>query len=558
MKKCIIQLILQIMEIKYSEDGKTLIKAIGVEGHFEIPNTVTKIGDDAFEDCDKLTSLGIPAIVEEVDEGAFVNLDGLDTFVVNEDNPAFTAVDGVLYSKDMRKLIAYPKAKEQQEYVINDNVEAIGECAFGENQKLSVVTIPASLKTIGDYSFCFTSLESINVHSDNETFLSLDGVLFTKDLNELIAYPPKKDTNHYQIPSNVKKIRDLAFVGSVNLIQVEIPNSVTKIGSHAFEACEGLIRIKIPNSLTKIEKSVFADCINLNQIEIPNSVTEIGKHAFKNCKELKYIEIPYSVIKIGSFAFEDCANISIMELPGTVEEIGTGAFVGCSRLEAFYVDNNNRYFFSKEGVLYYGEDDDYYREDDDYYLADDDYDGYVDETKLIAYPSEKKEENFCIPPKIVSIDDFAFFNCNGLSSIEIPDSVERIGKSTFSGCKHLTSIKLPESLTRIEMRSFKKCEGLSSVIIPSKVRTIEDLAFYGCNGLSSVVIPHSARNIGREIFSKCPNLKEVHCGVTDLSYVSDDCFGDLTDYTLFVPIGMGYAYRHHPAFKNCKEIKIEY
>lgn len=532
------------MEIKYSEDGKTLIKAIGIEGHFEIPNTVTKIGDDAFEDCDKLTSLGIPAIVEEVDEGAFVNLDGLDTFVVNEDNPAFTAVDGVLYSKDMRKLIAYPKAKEQQEYVINDNVEAIGECAFAENQKLSVVTIPASIKTIGDFSFCFTSLESIYVHSDNETFLSLDGVLFTKDMNELIAYPTKKDTNHYQIPSNVKKIRDFAFVGSVNLIQVEIPNSVTKIGLSAFQDCEGLARIKIPNSLTKIEKSVFADCINLNQIEIPNSVTEIGEHAFKNCKELKYIEIPYSVKKIGSFAFDGCANISMMELPRTVKEIGTGAFVGCSRLEAFYVDNNNRNFFSKEGVLYYRE--------------DNDYDGWRDAPELIAYPSEKKEENFSIPPGIVSIDDFAFFNCNGLSSIEIPDSVEQIGKSTFSGCKHLTSIKLPKSLTIIEKRSFKKCEGLSSVIIPSQVSTIEDRAFYGCNGLSSVVIPHSARNIGHRIFSKCPNLKEVHCGVTDLSNVSDDCFGDLTDYTLFVPIGMGYAYRHHPAFKNCKEIKIEY
>ena len=88
--------------------------------------------------------------------------------------------------------------------------------------------------------------------------------------------------------------------------------------------------------------------------------------------------------------------------------------------------------------------------------------------------------------RVTSIDSFAFYNCSGLTSVVIGDSVKYIGWGTFGGCSGLTSVTIPDSVTVIFHEAFYGCSGLTSVTIPDRVTVIHDGAFYDCSGLTSI------------------------------------------------------------------------
>ncbi|MBO5865889.1 MAG: leucine-rich repeat domain-containing protein, partial [Bacteroidaceae bacterium] len=92
---------------------------------------------------------------------------------------------------------------------------------------------------------------------------------------------------------------------------------------------------------------------------------------------------------------------------------------------------------------------------------------------------------------VTSIGDGTFCNCNGLTSITIPNSVTSIGSSAFSGCSGLTSVEIPNSVTSIGNYTFHGCTGLTSITIPDSVTSIGESAFYYCTKLTSITIPNS-------------------------------------------------------------------
>ena len=114
-----------------------------------------------------------------------------------------------------------------------------------------------------------------------------------------------------------------------------------------------------------------------------------------------------------------------------------------------------------------------------------------------------------IPNSVTTIGDEAFMYCEGLTSVTIPNSVSSIGDGAFEGCDVLTSVTIPNSVTSIGNMAFTGCGGLTSVTIPNSVTSIGDRAFYLCSGLTSVTIPNSVTSIGNMAFSGCRELTSV-------------------------------------------------
>ena len=125
----------------------------------------------------------------------------------------------------------------------------------------------------------------------------------------------------------------------------------------------------------------------------------------------------------------------------------------------------------------------------------------------LIIPNEVKSDNKTY--HVISIDEYAFYGCTLLQSVEIPYSVTSIGNSAFIACKGLTSLTIPYSVTSIGEYAFSRCTGLTSLTIPNSVKSIGKYAFSGCTGLTSLTIGNSFTSIGDHAFEDCSNIKSM-------------------------------------------------
>jgi len=204
--------------------------------------------------------------------------------------------------------------------IIPEGVATIGDHAFCFNE-LTNVYIPASVTQIGDGAFHDNPLSTITVSEANNTYISIDGVVFSKDRKTLIAYPGSKG-NIYIIPYGVISIEACAFYGA-KMRRVIIPESVISIGREAFYGCRLEGNLTIPYGVTVIEALSFCGN-NLTQVTIPKGVTIIGDDAF-SCNQLQGVSIPDGVTSIGDRAFER-NQLSFVFIPKSVTSIGAAAF----------------------------------------------------------------------------------------------------------------------------------------------------------------------------------------------------------------------------------------
>ena len=207
------------------------------------------------------------------------------------------------------------------------------------------------------------------------------------------------------------------------------------------------------------------------------SVTTIGSNAFYYCSGLTSINIPNSVTSIGSDAFYGCSRLTSITIPNSVASIGNDAFYGCSGLSSVNINNlvawlNISFGYSANPLNYAHH----------------------------LYLNGEEVKELVIPNSVVTIGEYAFSGCSGLTSVSIPNSVISIGSYAFSSCSGLTSVNIGNSVSAIGNDAFSGCSGLTSVNIPNSVTSIGSCAFYGCTGLTSMNIPNSVISIGSLAF----------------------------------------------------------
>ena len=152
---------------------------------------------------------------------------------------------------------------------------------------------------------------------------------------------------------------------------------------------------------------------------------------------------------------------------------------------------------------------------------------------------------------ITTIPSEAFFDCDGLIGITIPNSVTSIGENAFLGCDNLTGITIPNSVTSIGINAFSRCTSLISVTIPDSVTSIGEGVFYNCSSLTSVTIPNSVTSIGINAFSRCTSLISVT--IPDSVTSIEGAFSRCTSLTSLT-IGSGVTSIVDTTFYDCSSL----
>jgi len=272
-----------------------------------IGNSVTTIGNFAFDDCIELTSVTIPDRVTTIGEYAFSDCEKLTSVTIPD---SVTAIFKY----------AFFYCEKLTSVTIPDSVTTISESVFASCRSLTSVTIGKGVTTIAEDAFrgCI-SLTTITVDDANKNYSSVEGVLFNKEKNELIYYPAGKDATSYTILDSVTSIGRIAFQGCTYLESVTIPDSVTTIGEGVFIACTALTSVTIGEAVQTIGSYAFQGCTSLASVIIPDSVTTIGNSAFYGCSELASITIPKSVMRLDCIIYR--VDITTHRLVGLLMQI---------------------------------------------------------------------------------------------------------------------------------------------------------------------------------------------------------------------------------------------
>lgn len=511
------------------DDGNAhIVEYCGSSTDVSIPDTidgvtVTEIYSDAFL-SGIAEKIHIPATIEYISsENPFAPCINLSEITVDKNNENYCINDGVLFTKDMKKMVYYPPKKDGTSYTIPDGVEQLGVASIAETS-LTEINVPDSVKEIGRHAFSF---------NPNLKKIDLSG-------------------------TSVENIDTMAFINCTSLSEVLLPESLTEIGLAAFFGCESLAEITLPSQLTVIGQSSFAGTAMMS-VRIPDTVTFIGycafgydteenpiedftiigtagsaAHTYATDKDEEYDiandftfitteaadaeedylamnpvtssdgEYEYSVLDDGTCSLLFCVSIDDTitipaEIDGyTVTEIYKGAFITSSATkiilpetvrtigEAVFSENVESITIpascteiqekepflncmSLREVNVTGEGDGAYSSEDGVLYN-------KDKSTLILYPVQKSDKEFKVPSSVKELSMSAFCYNEIIEDVDL-SGVEKIGSYAFEGCPSLKNVKLSKNLNFVGTNAFMGCTSLESIRVYDKVETIGDYAF---------------------------------------------------------------------------------
>lgn len=496
----------------------------------KFPESVKRIGYQAFKDCQALKSLILPDSITDISSGAF---DGCKSLSFVKLSDKITYIDKFTFAD----------CKALEKIVFPEKLRTINSRAFENCFSLSSVKFPDSIVSLGIDVFinCENlkkiencpvgyTYEDLGVSSDCQIYYrteDLQPLIIPDDITEIskIQFIGLKNINSILFTNSIIKIDDYAFADCCSVSTVCLPDSIKSLGELIFLGCKNLKTIEncpvgythadlgvasdcrilyrkedletiiIPEDITKIPDKSFKGYRNINKVKFHNNVTIIGNDAFMRCRSLVSIHLSSMITSIGHNAFEDCSSLSEISLPDSVIEIGRNAFENCTALKTvrlsekiqFIGNGTFRNCSSLTSIVIPNE---------------------VTGIDMYAFCGCKALQEVIFSEKLLIIGSYSFENCTSLKTLDFPDSIKRIYSRAFSGCRSLVCVRLSENLYEIALSSFKNCNSLPKISIPNSVRKIGDGAFAGCTGLREISISRRFEEDLQRIFPDV-DLSEV-------------------------------------------------
>lgn len=424
-------------------DGITSIAERGIEGSRFMKtidlNDVVSLFTNALYTNHLLTTVTLPAHLQVAGaSGSIANCYNISEYKTPADCENFEAVDGVVYSKgDRSTLYFFPPAKPVTDgkYTVGDWVKNIEKNAFLGTKTIKEMTIPASVETIKESAFNnitilskVTFVEPSHVQTIEKNAFgqcpALTEVTLPSSLTELAAiFALSSNLETVNVPAGSKlttisqgalrsntKLKNFNFLGDCDL---------TTIGAGAFQNLNQLQEFHFPKGVTGIGNNAFNGCTAMTTATFADDavISTIGAGAFADCG-LTSIDIPKSVTKLEREAFRKCDALTEVNVSENLTDISSEAFKYCENLVDINVDKKNTQYSSVDGYL----------------LS-------KDKETLVLFPHGKAHDKFTLlPPSITKIGDYAFYECENLTSVMIPNKVTSIGDRAFSLCKNLKDI----------------------------------------------------------------------------------------------------------------------
>lgn len=401
-----------------------ILTSCNTKGTFHISKNISAISANAFDDAH------------------------ITEFTVDNDNPLFKTVDGVLFTKDGKRLIRFPQEKSGT-YTIPAGVKTISQYAFKKSRKLTEIVIPDSVSNIGEGAFygC-RSLTNITLPKKVTkihpyTFyncLSLKNIKLNSSIKRLgyKAFKKCKSLESLTIPKNITKIESETFKECENLKKVVLPSTLETIAYKAFSNCNSLNTIKLPNGLELIDDYAFYACNSLKSIKLPDNIDKIYDHTFADCKNLSSVYIGKNTTIIGYMAFSGCTSLKNITIPANVESISNTAFD--NSIETFKVSSDSTKFSASNGILY-----------------------NKNKTTIKKFPC-LKSGNYKMPNTVKKIASNAFTNSESLKNITFSDNIAILYLDDFRN-SGINTMHLPAKLEYVAGNS-SYLKKLTTITIP--------------------------------------------------------------------------------------------